>query len=133
MSKRFSLLNTFPTVSGQLCISLRGNISLCGNSVCTLVISLERIGTFLIKFCSSDQSFNRNILRSLYFKFRTSAHAQITISCYYVLMEYFWTWYEFKTYIGIHFDKWSCSKILSACIKFYQILSILSTYVLLLL
>ena len=39
---------------------------------------------FLIKVSSSDPSFNRNILRSLYLKFKTSAHAQIAITYYYV-------------------------------------------------
>ena len=32
---------------------------------------------FLTKFCSSDLSFNRNILKSLYLKSETSAHAQL--------------------------------------------------------
>ena len=39
---------------------------------------------FLIKVSSSDPSFNRNILRFLYLKFKTSAHAQISITYYYV-------------------------------------------------
>ena len=32
---------------------------------------------FLTKFCSSDRSFNRNILTSLYLKSETSAHAEL--------------------------------------------------------
>ena len=32
---------------------------------------------FLINFCSSDLSFNGNILRSLYLNSDTSAHAQL--------------------------------------------------------
>ena len=44
---------------------------------------------FLIKFCSSDPSFNRDILRSLYLKFQTSAHAHIAITYYYVLFTTF--------------------------------------------
>ena len=32
---------------------------------------------FLTKFCSSDPSFNRNILTPLYLKSETSAHAQL--------------------------------------------------------
>ena len=32
---------------------------------------------FLTKFCSSDPSFNRNILTSLYLKSETSAHSQL--------------------------------------------------------
>ena len=35
---------------------------------------------FFNKFCSSDPSFNRNILRPLYLKFKTSAHAHIAIA-----------------------------------------------------
>ena len=46
---------------------------------------------FLIKFCSSDPSFNRNILRSLYLKFKTSAHAHIAIAYYYALFTNFLT------------------------------------------
>ena len=50
---------------------------------------------FLIKSCSSDSSFNRNFLRSLYLKFKTSAHAHIVIAYYYALFTNFFTWYEF--------------------------------------
>ena len=64
------------------CIPLRGN------SVCILPIYSEQIGIFLIKFCSSDPSFNINIFRSLYLKFKTSAHAQIAITHYYVLTNF---------------------------------------------
>ena len=39
---------------------------------------------FLIEFCSSDPSLNRNILRSSHLKFKKSAHAQI-ITHYWVL------------------------------------------------
>ena len=35
---------------------------------------------FLIEFCSSEPNFNRNILRPLYLKFKTSAHAEIAIT-----------------------------------------------------
>ena len=45
----------------------------------------------LIKFCSSDPSFSRNILRSLYLKFKTSAHADIAITYYYALFTNFLT------------------------------------------
>ena len=44
---------------------------------------------FLIKCCSSDPSFNRNILRSLYLKFKASAHAHIVIAYYYTLFTNF--------------------------------------------
>ena len=51
--------------------------------------------TFLIKFCSSDPSFNRNILRSQYLKFQTSAHVHIAITYVYVLFTNFLSLYEF--------------------------------------
>ena len=50
---------------------------------------------FLIKFCSSHPSFNRNIFRSLHLKFKTSAHAYIAITYYFVLFTNFLTRYEF--------------------------------------
>ena len=50
---------------------------------------------FLIKLCSSDPSFNRNILRALYLKFKTSALAHIAIAYYYALFTNFLTWHEF--------------------------------------
>ena len=55
---------------------------------------------FAIKFGSSDPSFNRNILRSLYLKFKASAHAESTTTHYYVLFTNFLTWNEFETYTG---------------------------------
>ena len=50
---------------------------------------------FLIKFCSSDPSFNRNNSKFLYLKFKTSAHAHTKIAYYYALFTNFLTWYEF--------------------------------------
>ena len=58
---------------------------------------------FLIQICSSNLSYNRNILRSLYLKFKTSAHAQITKTHYYVLFTYFLIWYKLETYNGDRF------------------------------
>ena len=55
---------------------------------------------FLIKFYSSDPSFNINILTSLYLKFKISAHAHIAITHYYLSFTNFFTWYECETYIG---------------------------------
>ena len=54
---------------------------------------------FLTKFCISDPSFSRNILSSLYLKFKTSAHAYIVITNYYVLFTNFLRWSEFWGYI----------------------------------
>ena len=42
-----------------------------------------------MKFCNSDPSFNRNILRSLYLKFNPSAHAHIAITYSFVLFTNF--------------------------------------------
>ena len=44
---------------------------------------------FLMKFCSSDPSFNRNILRLLYLNFNPSAHVHIAITYYFVLFTNF--------------------------------------------
>ena len=51
-----------------------------------LSVSSEGVEAFLTKFGSSDPSFNRIILKLLYLKFKTSAHAQITfiITTYYL-------------------------------------------------
>ena len=56
---------------------------------------------FLTKLCSSDPSFNRNILRSLYLKFKTSADAQIAMTYYYVLFINFLTWYVGQDFISL--------------------------------
>ena len=44
---------------------------------------------FSMKFCSSDPSFNRNILRLLYLKFKPSVYAHIAITYYFVLFTNF--------------------------------------------
>ena len=54
-----------------LCIPLRGN------SVCILLMSYSGLEIFSTKFCSSDPSFNRNVLTSLYVKSEISADAQL--------------------------------------------------------
>ena len=56
---------------------------------------------FLIKFCSFDPSFNRNILRSQYLKFRTSAHAHIAITYFCVLFTNFLSNYEYLYIRGL--------------------------------
>ena len=53
-----------------------------------------------MKFCSFNPGFNRNILTSLYLKFKLSAHAEIAITHYYVLFTNFLTWCEIETCIG---------------------------------
>ena len=59
----------------------------------------------LFKFSSSDSSFDRIILRSLFLKFKTSAHAQIAIYHYYVLFTNYLPWYEFETWGYILINK----------------------------
>ena len=61
---------------------------------------LQKALDFLMEFCSSDPSFNRVILRSLYLKCEISGHVQIAITHYYVLFTNLLTRYEFETYIG---------------------------------
>ena len=68
----------------------------------------------LIKFCNfRNVTFYRNILRPLYLKFKTSAHAhiQLLVTSYY--LQIFWHDMNFITISGIYFDKWSWSMILS--------------------
>ena len=55
----------------------------------------KRDWNFLLKLCSSDPSFNRSILRSLYSKFKPSAHAHIAITYHFVLFTNFLSYYEF--------------------------------------
>ena len=55
-------------------------------------VYIFRMGlNFLIKFCSPDPRFNRIILKSLYLKFKTSAHAHIANACYYAFFTNFLT------------------------------------------
>ena len=56
---------------------------------------------FLLKFCSSHPSFSRNILRSLYLNFKTSAYTHIAISYYYALFTNFLIWYELNSHCYI--------------------------------
>ena len=46
---------------------------------------------FLIKFCSFDPIFIKNIFRSLYLKYKTSAHVHTAITCCFVLFTNFLT------------------------------------------
>ena len=86
--------------SGWVCIPLSGNIPLRGKFSLHIVYIFRTGWNFLIQFCYSNPSYNRNIVRSLYLKFKIFAHAQITITHYYVLFTYLLTWYELETYIG---------------------------------
>ena len=77
--------------SGWVCIPLSGNIPLPGKFSLHFVYIFRTGWNFLIQFCNSNPSYNRNIVRSLHLKFKTSAHAQITITHYYVLFTYLLT------------------------------------------
>ena len=79
-----------PSPPPPLCIPLRGN------AVCILFIFSERSGIFWIKFCNSDPSFNKNILRFLYLKFKTSDPTHIAITYYFTWFTNCLTWYEFN-------------------------------------
>ena len=67
---------------------------------------------FLSNFCSSDPSFDRNILRPPYLKFKISAHVQMTVTSYYLQIS--WNDTNLKLTWGMHFDKLSWLMILSA-------------------
>ena len=51
----------------------------------------------LIVFWNSEF---RNILTLLYLNLELSAHVQIPITCFYILVTIFLTWYEVETYMG---------------------------------
>ena len=71
------------------------------------------VRVFLTKFRSSDLSFNWSILTLLHLKFETFAHAQIAVIHYYILITSFLTWMSLKLTLGLVFDKWTWSMILS--------------------
>ena len=67
---------------------------------------------FLTKFDSSDSSFNKSILTLLYLKSETSVRKfQLSINKYYLQVS--WHDMDLKDALGILFDKWSLSVILS--------------------
>ena len=70
------------------------------NSGCILLTSSERIELFFTKLGSSDSSFNWTILKLLYLKFETSAHARIAVIHYYIFFTSSLTWYEFEHILG---------------------------------
>ena len=61
---------------------------------------------FLTKFCSSDPSFNRNILTSLYLKSEHLRMRNYAITRLYILYTSFTTWCQLETYIEDTIDKW---------------------------
>ena len=90
----FHIFPRLHSVMGGICIPLRGNILLHGMQS-AFCLYLRTGSTFLFTFYSSDPSFNWNLLRSLYLKFKISAHAHIAMTYYYVLFTNFLKWYEF--------------------------------------
>ena len=94
-----------------LCIPPQGNTPLASKSICILSILSEPIGILLTG--SFDPTFNRSILALPYLKFEIFAHAQIAVIFYCILFTSFFAWYEFKLTLGILFDKWNWSVILS--------------------
>ena len=81
-------------------------IPLRGNSVFILFISSEQCRIFSLNFESV-------ISTPVYFKFGTSAHAQIGITYYYILCINFLMWHEVENPFRMLFDKWSWSMISS--------------------
>ena len=70
---------------------------------------------FSIKIWNSYQSFDKNILTTLYLKSEMSAHAKIAINLYHILFTNFLQFMKLKPSLGILFDKSSWSMILSTC------------------
>ena len=89
-----------------LCIPLHGNIPLCGNAVCNFFILSYCTANFLTKFCSSDPSFNRNILTPLYLKSEHLHMHNYAITRLYILYTSFTTRYQLETYIDDTINKW---------------------------
>ena len=89
-----------------LCIPLRGN------SVCILFISSERIVIFFIKFCYSDPSFNRNIWRSIYLKFKQLRMSNCNSSLLRI------SWHEINLKLSLH---WRYILISEVGQWFYQV------------
>ena len=83
-----------------VCIPLRGN------AVCNLFIFSYCTANFLTKFCSSDPSFNRNILTSLYLKSKHLRMRNYAITHLYILYTSFTTWCQLETYIEDTVNKW---------------------------
>ena len=69
---------------------------------------------FSTKFGNSDPSFNWNILTLLYLKSEMSAHAQIAVIHCYILLQVPWHDINLKLTLGMLFNKWSWSMILSS-------------------
>ena len=85
------------------------DVSAIGNyPIFLLFISWEKFGNFLIKLCSSNSSFNGNILISLYYKIQsTSAKADCRLqllitSIIYKFDDMIWTWNFHWRYILIN-------------------------------
>ena len=79
-----------------LCIPLRGNISLCGNAVCILFISSERVGFFWLNFAAliqvSIETFWDPYIENLnYLRMRT---LQLLITTHY--LQFSWHDMNFK-------------------------------------
>ena len=69
---------------------------------------------FWTKFGNSDPSFNWNILTLLYLKSEMSALAQIAVIHCYILLQVPWHDINLKLTLGMLFNKWSWSMILSS-------------------
>ena len=75
---------------------------------------------FLIKFCSSDTSFDRNILTFLYLKFKTSVNVKVGNTHNYVLFTISWHDMNLKLTLEIYFDKWSFTKFIASKCQVYS-------------
>lgn len=72
-------------------------ISLRGNSVYILFKSSKRPRHFEPNFYTPNQRFTRKIFILICLKFESFAHAQVTITCYYILFKNFW--YHLEKYV----------------------------------
>ena len=87
LTKYISTLALNSNLGWGVCIPLRGNFPLCGNSVFNMKKDIfKKIWNFIIKIRYSNQMYSRNIFISLCLKSETSAHVRLLITILYILL-----------------------------------------------
>ena len=69
-----------------------------------------KVQAFVI-ICHTDRRFVKSIFKPLYLKYRSYAHVQLTIICWYILFINFLTWCQLETYIEdtlVLMTSWMC-------------------------
>ena len=85
LTKYISTLALNSNLEWGVCILLRGNFPLCGNSVFNMKKDIfKMIWNFLFKIRYSNQMYSRNIFIPQCLKSETSAHVQLLITILYI-------------------------------------------------